>query len=100
MKPGRFGICEPPENFDTVKVTDIDIILVPGVAYDLEMWRLGRGGGYYDRILAGIRPDAMTMGVAYSIMIAESVPHNEHDRRVDMLVTEKGFCDINTVDPA
>jgi 5-formyltetrahydrofolate cyclo-ligase len=99
MQPNRFGIMEPVETTEIVKPRNIDLILVPGVAYDPEGWRLGMGGGYYDRALTNIRPDAQSMGVGYSMQVLESLPHEPLDQRVKVIVTEKGFLTPDQQDP-
>ncbi len=91
MRPNRFGILEPREQEEPVSLNEIDFILVPGVAYDYEGFRLGMGRGYYDRILAKINPETKSMGIAYSIQLAESLPSEAKDKRVNLLVTEEGF---------
>lgn len=87
LKPGYRGILEPPE--DAPRVERVDMLLVPGVAFDRRGGRLGMGGGFYDRLLAddfaGFR-----LGVAYESQLVDALPTDEHDRLVDALVTEAG----------
>ena len=68
---------------------EIDCVLVPGVAFDMDGTRLGMGGGYYDIFLPKI-PCAVKIAMAYSCQIVESVPKLSHDCGVDWIVTEKG----------
>ena len=68
---------------------EIDCVLVPGVAFDMDGTRLGMGGGYYDVFLPKI-PCAVKIAMAYSCQIVESVPKLSHDCGVDWIVTEKG----------
>jgi 5-formyltetrahydrofolate cyclo-ligase len=100
MRKNSFGILEPSEKAGEAALTDIDLILVPGVAYDRAGWRLGMGGGYYDRALGKMRKDTESIGVAYSIQLAESLPHDDYDRRVSLIVTEKGFIAPSVSGPA
>lgn len=100
MLPNRFGIMEPPENAEKAGLTDIDLILVPGVAYDRGGWRLGIGGGYYDRAISDMRSDAKSIGVGYSIQLVQSVPHEAFDQRVKLIVTEEGLFNTSGMDPA
>jgi len=91
MAPNRFGIMEPLEQSEQVSLTDIDMFLVPGVAYDREGWRLGMGGGYYDRALSRMRPESISIGVGYFFQLADSLPHDAFDQKVGLIVTEEGF---------
>ena len=77
---GAFHIEEPDGN-DTVDVADIDLIVVPGVAYDRSGNRLGRGKGFYDRLLSRAR--AITVGVCYDFQLVDSIAVDEHDIPVD-----------------
>jgi 5-formyltetrahydrofolate cyclo-ligase len=65
------------------------VVLVPGRAFDPEGYRLGRGGGWYDRALPSLRSFATIVGVAYDCQIVPMVPREPHDRRVDIVVTER-----------
>ena len=84
VKLGRFGIREPAENCARLSFT-LDLILVPGVAFDLQGRRLGRGKGYYDHLLAAVR--GTTCGVAFDEQVVPRVPVEPHDRRVNCLLT-------------
>ena len=64
------------------------LILIPGLAFDAQGYRLGRGGGWYDRVLSHAAPDALKVGVCFERQIVARVPHEAHDVRVDMVVTE------------
>ena len=88
---GRWGIREPdPQRCAPVRVDQLDAVLVPGVAFDATGARLGHGAGYYDRLLAGVRPDCVRVAAAFSLQCIEQVPMEPHDRRVTLLVTEDG----------
>jgi 5-formyltetrahydrofolate cyclo-ligase len=67
----------------------IDVVIVPGLAYDPHGHRLGRGQGYYDRFLARLRPNATSIGLAFDQQIVESVPVDKLDRAVDIVVTDR-----------
>lgn len=67
-----------------------DLIMVPGVAFDPGGGRLGRGGGWYDQLLGDPSRQALAVGVAFAAQIVRSVPCEEHDVRVDLVVTERG----------
>jgi len=66
----------------------IDVVLVPGLAFDRFGNRLGRGKGYYDRFLRGLAPDVLTIGLAFDGMIRGQIPCGENDHPVQMVVTE------------
>lgn len=80
LKEGKFKIPEPrfPEEFPKEK---IDFVIVPGVAFDKNGYRLGYGKGYYDRFLAGITP--FKLGVCQSEFFLEEVPHGKFDVKMD-----------------
>ena len=88
LAPGTWGIPEPvPEHCPEVRLDDVDFVLVPGVAFDRELRRLGYGGGYYDRILADT-PGRAAIAVCFAMQVVERVPADEHDVRVPVLITE------------
>ena len=94
LQPGRFGILEPAANIPASFFGQNDLVLVPGVAFDLQGGRIGHGGGYYDRAfpIEG-PPGPFMMGVAHSVQLLNSVPLGNHDRKMDAVVTEAGiFC--------
>ncbi len=66
-------------------------MLVPGVAFDAGFYRLGYGGGYYDRFLPRLRREALAVGVAFSLQVVDKLPRHAHDFRLDALVTERGM---------
>ncbi len=82
---GHYGIREPLAPA-LLPMDQIDLIAVPGVAFDLAGNRLGRGGGYYDRLLDGFSGAAAA--VAFDFQILPKVPVEAHDKPVDQLVTE------------
>lgn len=82
--PERFGTLRPEA--DPVVP---DLLLVPLLAFDRAGWRLGYGGGFYDRTLAGL-PGRRTIGCAYAVQQIEAVPVEAHDRRLDAVATEEG----------
>ena len=86
LVPGHRGILEPVG--PAVAPTTVDAVVVPGVAFDLDGGRLGRGGGHYDRLLATLDDDTTRIGVAFSSQVVPVVPSDEHDQPVDIVVTE------------
>lgn len=86
---GTYGIREPKkESSPEINISDIDIVIVPAVAYDEKCYRLGYGGGFYDRFLEKLRDDAITIGIAFDIQIFDEVPREPHDAQLDYIVTE------------
>jgi len=88
MATGPFGIREP---LDTAPEINPRILLVPLLAFDRAGFRLGYGGGFYDRSLAGLRQrgDTLAIGVAWAGQEVRDVPHGAHDQRLDWIVTER-----------
>lgn len=90
LAPGAYGIPEPrPEALRPVDPRQIDLLIVPGVAFDLQGNRLGYGGGYYDRFFDRLRPGVPLVALAFELQLVERVPVEPWDRRMDWLVTEK-----------
>ncbi len=87
LSEGRFGVLEPPDTNE--KVTDFSqgICLVPGLCFDAEGYRLGYGKGYYDRFLE--RFSGISIGLARSVCVKWKLPRDEHDKPVDIIVTER-----------
>lgn len=90
LQPGYFNIPEPdPAKTSRVAGTEIDAVMLPGSAFDIEGGRLGYGGGYYDRFLVNDAPQACRIGLAFELQVMEAVPLEPHDQLLDYLVTEK-----------
>ncbi|HZO14541.1 MAG TPA: 5-formyltetrahydrofolate cyclo-ligase [Polyangiaceae bacterium] len=81
------GFAEPPP--DAAVPERIDVIVVPGIAFDATGHRLGYGAGYYDRTLPAFRPPARAIGVAFDFQLAADIPHDDSDVAVDMIVTDR-----------
>ncbi len=89
FKIGAYGIKEPNTSYCTkVNVSDIDIVIVPAVAYDKNCYRLGYGGGYYDRFLSSLKEDTIFIGLAFDFQICDIIPKEEHDIQLDYVITE------------
>ena len=93
---GRFGILEPRSELrrrpgKQIATAAIELVLVPGVAFDRRGGRLGHGRGYYDRLLRQLRADAFKVGVAFDCQFVDSIPVEEHDIAMDCIVTETGI---------
>ncbi len=90
LSVGPFGILEPPGSHPA-PWEEIDLALVPGLAFDSQGHRLGFGKGYYDRVLPLLKKTALTVGLGYSFQIVEQVPSEPHDILLKAILSEKGF---------
>jgi len=88
LAPGYRGIREPLRR-TAVDPAEADVVLVPGVAFDLAGRRLGYGGGFYDSFLAEIDPLVTRVGLCFDLQVVEEVPAGDHDARVGAIVTER-----------
>jgi 5-formyltetrahydrofolate cyclo-ligase len=86
LRHGAFGIMQP-ERDDSCPTEQTDLIIVPGIAFDRKCNRLGRGKGYYDRILAAL--PISKIGLCYDFQLVDEIPTEPFDIPVDMVVTDK-----------
>lgn len=84
LAPARFGILEPKTKIKSEKAPDI--IVIPGLAFDLDLHRLGYGKGHYDKLLKTL--NSIRIGICFDCQIVEKIPRHEHDERLDMVVSE------------
>ena len=91
LEAGVFGTLQPPARREPLEP---DALLVPLLACDEEGWRLGYGGGFYDRTLKGLRArrEVTAVGVGFNAQFVPSVPHGPDDERLDWLLTDKRAC--------
>jgi 5-formyltetrahydrofolate cyclo-ligase len=95
LEKGYFGILEPLESCIAVDSKDIDLILMPGVAFDRQGGRLGYGAGFYDRFLSNMSNSVNKIAVAYHFQVLDNIPMDEHDVRIDGIVTEEETIGID-----
>ncbi len=93
LAPGTLGIEEPLPRFrdlpeKSVGTAEIDLVLVPGVAFDPRGRRIGQGKGYYDRFLATLESRTKLVALAYQCQIFSSIPTDPYDFPIDIVVTE------------
>ena len=93
LAPGTMGILEPkPELCEKkdrrAEVQELDLLVIPGLAFDRQGGRLGYGKGYFDRLLQGARGDALLAAVAYECQLFDALPMLPYDVRVDAVITE------------
>lgn len=86
MKKGALGISEPEGGDEFVDFDSIDLIIVPGVAFDRKLNRLGRGKGYYDRLLSQLK--SPKIGICFDFQLLESIPVEDWDIKMDMIVAQ------------
>lgn len=86
---GQFGVREPKPKCAAMDWSEIDVMLVPGLAFDAEGNRLGRGGGFYDRLLDSARAkgSVTAIGVAFDWQRVNSVPVEKHDRKLNLVIS-------------
>ena len=89
LAPGILGIPEPVAGIPEVALEEARCFIVPALAFDAGGHRLGRGGGFYDRLLARIKPEVPTIGLAFSFQQLPQIPLEDHDRIVQIVLTDK-----------
>jgi 5-formyltetrahydrofolate cyclo-ligase len=92
LVPGIFGIKEPAASALEIDPKMLDLVVIPGVAFDKKGFRLGHGAGYYDRFLT--RTAAFKLGIAYDFQIVDKLPAEPHDVTVQALLTPEGYWQI------
>lgn len=85
LVPGKFGILEPAKAAPTIALSQIDLMVVPGVAFDRAGNRLGRGLGYYDRVLEKF--SGKSVALAFDCQLVDEIPMEEHDQKVGKVLT-------------
>jgi 5-formyltetrahydrofolate cyclo-ligase len=92
IKSGQFGIREPHDHCAVIPFDQLDLVLVPGTAFDLRGHRLGRGKGHYDQFLASVR--GRTCGIGFDEQIVPEVPVEPHDVRLNYILTPIRWVEI------
>ncbi|RLB74537.1 MAG: 5-formyltetrahydrofolate cyclo-ligase [Deltaproteobacteria bacterium] len=87
---GAFGVAEPV-SAAKISVADLDLVVVPGVAFDLHGYRLGYGRGFYDRQLVGKPTGTVSVGLCFNLQLYDSLPVETHDQAMDFIATETRF---------
>jgi 5-formyltetrahydrofolate cyclo-ligase len=94
MRPNKWGIPEPGKGAEQISSEELDLVVIPGVAFSRNGCRLGFGQGFYDRLLKKLRLETMTVGFAYSFQVQDKFSCTNHDQKVKRIVTEQGFLEI------
>ena len=90
LQPGAFGVREPdPEKCPAFDPREAEMIFVPGLAFTAEGLRLGRGRGFYDRLLAALPPEILRVGVCLAGQIVADIPREPHDEEVDLVLSQQ-----------
>lgn len=89
MHKGKFGILEPRRTNMVIDLDQADLIVLPGVAFDLNGHRIGYGKGYYDKSLRHLEGQGKLVGLCYDFQLVEEIAGEPHDVRVDMIITER-----------
>ena len=87
--PGAYHILEPKKSLPLVDPASVDLFIIPGVAFDWNGNRLGRGKGYYDRLLTHIT--VPKIGLGYAFQMVAQVPHTSYDVPMNVVITEEGI---------
>lgn len=96
LAPGAFGILEPvADRCQLVDPRTLQVVLVPGSVFDEHGGRFGYGGGYYDRFLVDMAPQARRIGLAFDLQVVGAIPLAPHDQQLDALVTESRVLDFS-----
>jgi 5-formyltetrahydrofolate cyclo-ligase len=83
-----YGMPEPSAG-EAMEPKLLDLLITPGLAFDHRGFRLGYGGGFYDRYVRRTRPEALRVGVAFSVQLVDEIPNGPSDQRIDRIVTEE-----------
>lgn len=92
LQPSGYGPREPARRV-AVDPETVDVVVTPGLAFDRLGYRLGYGGGHYDRYLDRLAPPATRIGIGFSVQLLDRVPREPGDRRVDLVVTDREVVD-------
>lgn len=97
LRPGYMDIPEPSVLSDDRRadINEVDLIIIPGAAFDEAGNRIGYGGGYYDRLLSGLQKDIPVVAPAYEEQVEDCIPSEPHDIRVQMIVTDRRVIRCN-----
>ncbi len=86
LERGAYGILEPKPGLRRIETADVDIFLCPGLGFDPMGGRIGRGKGFYDRMLKQARPDAVKLGVCFGFQLVDEIVMEDHDVRMNGVI--------------
>ncbi len=90
LAPGFFGVLEPSPEY--IRISDpsiLDMVITPGVVFDESGYRIGYGGGYYDKFFSTLNPSVLKVGICFEEQVVESFPHDEYDIPINMIISDK-----------
>lgn len=91
---GNYGIKEPADK-TIYPIDKLEVVVVPGVVFAKDGYRLGYGGGYYDRFLSRInKSSTVIIGFTFNSLLVDSIPHDKYDQKVDIIITENGITRV------
>ncbi len=94
LESGTYGILEPRKEFlRPVSYDEVEVIIVPGIAFDENGNRIGYGEGYFDKLLKKIH--AVKIAIAYDFQILKKIPNEKHDVKIDVIITEKRIIECS-----
>ncbi|MEA4888093.1 MAG: 5-formyltetrahydrofolate cyclo-ligase [Clostridiaceae bacterium] len=96
LRPGAFGVPEPPAESLLSETPRLDLLLIPGLAFDRRGGRLGWGKAYYDRLLAAMKSSSLRVGIGYAFQLLPTLlPCDEQDQNMDVILTPDGWIDAD-----
>lgn len=92
MQPGSFGIPEPDDSrCQMADLKSIDLVIVPGLCFDLNFNRIGYGRGFYDRLLERLSPKVKIIALAFDLQVFDNIATCSHDQKINMIITESNI---------
>jgi 5-formyltetrahydrofolate cyclo-ligase len=89
LETGSYGIMEPVEGkCEPARLSEVELVIVPGVAFDRGLNRLGYGGGFYDRLLNRLNPAVKKVALCFNLQLVSKIPVSKKDIKVDVIITE------------
>lgn len=96
LETSTFNVKEPKKEFQRVyDPKDVELVIVPGVGFDVNGNRIGYGFGYYDNFLSETRQEIPFIGLAFDFQIQDEIPSDENDKLIDIIITEKRIIKCN-----
>ncbi len=90
LAPGFFGVLEPSPEY--IRISDpsvLDMVITPGVVFDENGYRIGYGGGYYDKFFSTLDTSVLKVGICFEEQVVKSFPHDEYDIPINMIISDK-----------
>jgi 5-formyltetrahydrofolate cyclo-ligase len=89
IKKGKFGVMEPEIHIPVTLIQDIEVFMIPGLAFDQQKNRIGYGKGFYDQVLSQLDPKQLAIGICYDFQLLETIPDEVHDQKVHSIYTNQ-----------